>query len=106
MGGGHPDPKRGIYIGSFGNFGCPTPQKISTYSLSPNRQRPFAGALYNAIFNTWRRTRNQALYVIPPFVAAYAIINWAQERFVFFWSTQLSVMWIVVPILHVTFLWQ
>ncbi|EEH33407.1 ubiquinol-cytochrome c reductase complex ubiquinone-binding protein [Paracoccidioides lutzii Pb01] len=80
MGGTHADPKRGIYIGGFGGFGCPTPQKIATYALSPNRQRPLAGALYNAIFNTWRRTRNQALYVVPPFVAAYAILNWAVER--------------------------
>ncbi|KAK2808780.1 hypothetical protein FQN50_004453 [Emmonsiellopsis sp. PD_5] len=81
MGGGHPDYKLGIYIGGPGDFGTPTPTKgVTTYSLSPNRQRPFAGAVHNAIFNTWRRFRGQALYVIPPFVGAYALMNWAVER--------------------------
>jgi ubiquinol-cytochrome c reductase subunit 8 len=60
--------------------GCPTPQRIATYSLSPNRQRPFAGAGHAAIFNTFRRFRHQVLYVVPPFVVAYAAMNWAIER--------------------------
>lgn len=59
--------------------GCPTPQRIATYSLSSNRQRPFAGALNAAIFNSWRRFRSQVLYVAPPFIAAYAIMNWAED---------------------------
>ncbi|PGH11544.1 hypothetical protein AJ79_04802 [Helicocarpus griseus UAMH5409] len=80
MGGASADPKRGRYIGSFGSFGCPSPQKIASYALSPNRQRPFAGALNNAVFNTFRRSRNQALYVLPPFIAAYAIMSWAIEK--------------------------
>lgn len=62
--------------------GCPTPQKgIVTYSLSANRQRPMAGALHAAIFNTWRRFRHQVLYVAPPFIVAYAAMNWAIERY-------------------------
>lgn len=62
--------------------GCPTPQKgIVTYSLSANRQRPLAGTAHAAIFNTWRRFRHQVLYVVPPFVAAYAAMNWAVERY-------------------------
>jgi ubiquinol-cytochrome c reductase subunit 8 len=62
--------------------GTPTPHKgVVTYSLSPNRQRPLANAMHNAVFNTWRRTRKQILYVLPPFVAAYAIMNWAIERY-------------------------
>jgi len=60
--------------------GCPTPQRIATYALSPNRQRPFAGAFNAAIFNSFRRFRNQVLYVVPPFVIAYAAMNWAVER--------------------------
>ncbi|KAJ5752651.1 ubiquinol-cytochrome C reductase complex subunit UcrQ [Penicillium odoratum] len=78
--GGHADAKTGHYIGTWGKFGCPTPQRIATYSLSPNRQRPFAGAFNAAIFNTFRRFRNQVLYVVPPFVVAYAAMNWAVER--------------------------
>lgn len=60
--------------------GCPTPQRIATYSLSANRQRPFAGAFNAAIFNTFRRFRHQVLYVAPPFIIAYAAMNWAVER--------------------------
>ncbi|KAJ5789880.1 uncharacterized protein N7518_006891 [Penicillium psychrosexuale] len=60
------DPKNGHYIGNWGEFGCPTPQRIATYSLSPNRQRPMAGAAHAAIFNVFRRFRHQVLYVAPP----------------------------------------
>lgn len=63
-----------------GLAGCPTPQRIATYALSPNRQRPFAGAFNAAIFNTFRRFRHQVLYVAPPFIIAYAAMNWAIER--------------------------
>lgn len=65
----------------FDISGCPTPQKITTYSLSANRQRPLAGTLRAAFFNTFRRSKNQALYVVPPFVIAYAAMNWAIERY-------------------------
>ncbi|KAJ5361293.1 hypothetical protein N7541_002137 [Penicillium brevicompactum] len=64
--GGSVDPKNGHFIGTWGEFGCPTPQRIATYSLSPNRQRPFAGAGHAAIFNVFRRFRHQVLYVVPP----------------------------------------
>lgn len=64
----------------FEYTGCPSPQRIATYALSANRQRPFAGAFHAAIFNTFRRCRHQFLYVVPPFVAAYAAMNWAVER--------------------------
>ncbi|OJI91084.1 hypothetical protein ASPTUDRAFT_37971 [Aspergillus tubingensis CBS 134.48] len=49
--------------------------------MSPNRQRPLAGAGHAAIFNVFRRFRHQVLYVAPPFIAAYAIMNWAVERY-------------------------
>ncbi|GIK04625.1 ubiquinol--cytochrome-c reductase subunit 8 [Aspergillus viridinutans] len=78
--GGHLDPKSGVYLGDWGDMGCTTPQRIVTYSLSSNRQRPLAGAFHAAIFNTFRRFRGQVLYVVPPFVAAYAAMNWAIER--------------------------
>ncbi|OJJ73565.1 hypothetical protein ASPBRDRAFT_41253 [Aspergillus brasiliensis CBS 101740] len=66
---------------SLPHLGCPTPQRVTTYSMSPNRQRPLAGAGHAAIFNTFRRFRHQVLYVAPPFIAAYAIMNWAVERY-------------------------
>ncbi|KAJ5826784.1 Cytochrome b-c1 complex subunit 8 [Penicillium robsamsonii] len=64
--GGSVDPKNGHFIGNWGEFGCPTPQRIATYSLSANRQKPFAGAGHAAIFNVFRRFRHQVLYVVPP----------------------------------------
>jgi ubiquinol-cytochrome c reductase subunit 8 len=67
-------------IANIALAGCPTPQRIATYSLSPNRQRPFAGAANAAIFNTFRRFRHQVLYVVPPFIVAYAAMEWAIER--------------------------
>ncbi|KAJ5808912.1 cytochrome b-c1 complex subunit 8 [Penicillium riverlandense] len=58
--------------------GCP--QRIASYALSPNRQRPMAGALHAAIFNMFRRFRHQVLYVVPPFIIAFAAMNWANEK--------------------------
>jgi ubiquinol-cytochrome c reductase subunit 8 len=62
-------------------IGSQTQKGVVSYSLSANRQRPLAGTLNAAIFNTWRRSSAQILYFIPPFVAAYAAMNWAIERY-------------------------
>ncbi|KAL4779461.1 cytochrome b-c1 complex subunit 8 [Aspergillus varians] len=78
--GGHLDPKNGVFMGNWGDLGCVTPQRVTTYSVSPNRQRPFAGAGHAAFFNTFRRFRHQVLYVVPPFIVAYSVMNWAIER--------------------------
>lgn len=53
-----------------------------TYGMASNRQNPLAGAAHAAVFNTWRRFSAQVLYVVPPFIAAYYIMNWATERLV------------------------
>jgi len=59
------------------------PQKgIVHYGLSNNRMRPLAGAWNAAIFNTFRRTRNQILYWAVPVVIAYEVMQWAIERWV------------------------
>jgi ubiquinol-cytochrome c reductase subunit 8 len=39
-----------------------------------------AGAGHNAIFNSWRRFKGSALYVVPPFVAYYFVMDWAERR--------------------------
>jgi len=78
---GHgPDPKNGIYMGGWGNLGSQPQKGLVTYALSPNRQNPMAGALKNAVFNTYRRTYHQILYWLPPLVSAYAVMQWAIER--------------------------
>lgn len=65
------------------------PQRgIVTYGLSANRQNPFAGASHDFFFNTFRRTKAQIFYWLPPMVAGYYIITWATERYVL--STKLA----------------
>ncbi|KAL8796642.1 MAG: hypothetical protein Q9195_001032 [Heterodermia aff. obscurata] len=82
MGGGSEplDTKHGQYIGGWGNLGSQTQKGITTYAISANRQRPLAGAVNAAIFNTWRRFSAQALYVIPPFAFAYLAMSWAVKK--------------------------
>ena len=58
------------------------PQKgIVTYGVAPNRQKPLAGAMHDAIFNTWRRFSSQVLYFAPPMIAGYYLMSWAIERY-------------------------
>ncbi|KAK1770912.1 cytochrome b-c1 complex subunit 8 [Phialemonium atrogriseum] len=79
-GGDAPLGKYNKYVGYWGEFGGRPQKGIITYGLSPNRQNPFAGAAHDAIFNTWRRASAQVLYIAPPFIAAYYLMNWATER--------------------------
>jgi len=62
------------------SIGSQTQKGVTTYAISANRQRPLAGTLNAAVFNTWRRCRAQALYVVPPFALAYLTLNWAVEK--------------------------
>ncbi|KAI8633941.1 UcrQ family protein [Xylariaceae sp. FL1651] len=68
------------FLGHWGHFGSPTQKGIITYSLSPNKQNPFAGAAHNAVFNTWRRFSAQVLYFAPPMLIFYYAMSWATER--------------------------
>ncbi|KAI1113904.1 UcrQ family protein [Nemania sp. NC0429] len=68
------------YLGHWGHFGNIKQRGIITYSLSPNKQNPFAGAAHDAVFNTFRRFRAQVLYVAPPFIFAYFAMAWCTER--------------------------
>ncbi|KAI5797426.1 cytochrome b-c1 complex subunit 8 [Peziza echinospora] len=70
----------GVYMGWWGNFGSLPQKGVTSYSISPNRQKPMAGALHNAIFNNFRKFRQSALYVIPPFIVAYYVMDWAEKR--------------------------
>ncbi|KAH8145885.1 uncharacterized protein LAJ45_10027 [Morchella importuna] len=79
MGGGG-EKMPGNYIGWWGSFGSPPQKGVTTYTLSANRQRPLKGAAHAAVFNSWRRFRSQALYVAPPFVVAYLLMDWAEKR--------------------------
>jgi ubiquinol-cytochrome c reductase subunit 8 len=50
--------------------------------MAANRQSLFAGAANAAVFNTYRRSRGQVLYFVPPFIAAYFLMDWAEKRYV------------------------
>lgn len=53
-------------------MGSPAQKGITMYSVSPYAQKPLTGIFHNAVFNTFRRVKAQALYVIIP-----ASIYWA-----------------------------
>ena len=55
---------------------------IVSYGIANNRQNPLAGTFHDAIFNTWRRFSGQVLYVAPPMIFGYYVLNWAIERYV------------------------
>ncbi|MCJ1250793.1 hypothetical protein MMC30_008021 [Trapelia coarctata] len=80
MGGEGVDTKNGKFLGPWGAIGSQPQKGIASYAISANRQRPLAGTLNAAIFNTWRRFKAQALYVLPPLALAYATMNWAIEK--------------------------
>ncbi|TGZ84300.1 UcrQ-domain-containing protein [Ascodesmis nigricans] len=79
-GGGGPGTTPGVYLGWWGNFGGLPQKGVAQYSLAANQQRPLAGLAHNAIFNTWRRFRGSVLYVAPPFIAMYYLMDWAEKR--------------------------
>lgn len=66
------------YMGWWGAIGGPKQKYINMYTLSPYATRPFKDNLYNAIFNVYRRTKNQALYIAIPAVIVWNI--WARAR--------------------------
>lgn len=59
-------------------LGSPTQKGIARYSVSGHAQKPLAGAFHNAIFNTFRRVKGQAFYVIFPVTIYYYI--WKQAE--------------------------
>ncbi|KAF8468881.1 cytochrome b-c1 complex subunit 8 [Kalaharituber pfeilii] len=79
MGGGG-DKVPGQYMGWWGSLGSLPQKGVTSYALAPNRQKPMAGTVYNGVFNTFRRFRQSVLYVIPPFVLGYYLMDWATKR--------------------------
>ncbi|KUL82424.1 hypothetical protein ZTR_11227 [Talaromyces verruculosus] len=73
-------PKHGSWQQGWGGHIARAEKGVATYTLSPNRQRLFPNFWHTAIFNTFRRFRHQVLYVAPPFIVAYSLMDWAVER--------------------------
>ncbi|KAH7400395.1 ubiquinol-cytochrome c reductase complex ubiquinone-binding protein [Cadophora sp. MPI-SDFR-AT-0126] len=77
----NPNRPRGILpVLCYGHRKLPKQKGIITFILGANRQRPLAGVLHNAIFNTTRRCRGQMLYVVPPLLGAYLLLDWAEKK--------------------------
>ncbi|KAF4307629.1 UcrQ [Botryosphaeria dothidea] len=87
MGGGG-EKMPGQYMGWWGSLGSPAQKGVTTYALSNNRQKPLGGAFHNAIFNTFRRTRQQILFWAPPLIAGYSLMQWAIEKNEFYNSKE------------------
>ncbi|CAG8978412.1 hypothetical protein HYALB_00011110 [Hymenoscyphus albidus] len=79
-GGSSPIGKYGKYLGEWGNLGSQPQRGVITYALSNNAQRPLAGTLNAAIFNTFRRFSGQVFYFAPPMIVGYFAMSWAIER--------------------------
>ncbi|KAF9178660.1 hypothetical protein BGZ51_003064 [Haplosporangium sp. Z 767] len=70
----------GPWMGWWGHLGAAKQRGIVIYSLSPYEQRAFAGALHQAVFNTFRRVTGQAFYITVPFGLAYGVYSWGKEN--------------------------
>ncbi|KAF9364291.1 ubiquinol--cytochrome-c reductase subunit 8 [Mortierella sp. NVP85] len=70
----------GKWMGWWGHLGAPKQRGIAIYSLSPFEQRAFAGALHQAVFNTFRRVTGQIFYIGVPVGIAYSVFTWGKEN--------------------------
>lgn len=59
-------------------MGSPAQKNVATYTVSPYATKPLKGNLHNAFFNVFRRTKNQALFVIIPAVIVWNV--WVAAR--------------------------
>lgn len=57
----------------------PRQRYIVRYGISSGANKPLHGALHNAVFNTFRRVKSQALYVIVPVSIYYYIWTSSSE---------------------------
>lgn len=65
-------------MGWWGNIGSPKQKYITTYTVSPYATKPLKGALYNSVFNVFRRVKNQTLFIVIPAVIVWNV--WAKAR--------------------------
>lgn len=68
------------YQGWWGNLGSPKQKYVTTYTVSPHATKPLKGALNNAVFNVFRRTKNQALFIILPGVIVWNVYAQARDH--------------------------
>lgn len=55
---------------------------IVTYRLSPHEQKAFPDKPFDILMNVKRRIGENIFRVLPPFIVAYLIYDWANKDFV------------------------
>ncbi|KAL7420901.1 Cytochrome b-c1 complex subunit 8, mitochondrial [Cryptotrichosporon argae] len=71
------------FLGWWGDAQGPKQVGITQYSLSPFKQRPFAGALHGYLFNGFSRIMQQVPYFAIPFGTGYFIYTWAKNTYAY-----------------------
>lgn len=79
-----PGPK--TYIGWWGNLGSHGQKHLAVYSISPYKQRPFAGAMHGYIFNGYRRIMKHVPYWIVPFALLVVVHEYGDSRYAYLQS--------------------
>ncbi|QRW25820.1 P-loop containing nucleoside triphosphate hydrolase protein [Rhizoctonia solani] len=67
-------------MGWWGDFAGPKQKGVISYSISPYKQRAFAGALHGYLFNGYARLAAQLPFFAIPFAGAYGVYVWANKR--------------------------
>ncbi|GAA5893252.1 hypothetical protein JCM5296_001649 [Sporobolomyces johnsonii] len=65
------------WMGWWGDMGGPKQAGITTYTISPYRNKPMRGAWAHWAIRGYKRTAQQAVYFAVPLGLGYAIIQWA-----------------------------
>lgn len=71
-------PHAHAYIGWWGKMGSPKQKYVNQYFVSPYATKPLKDNLNRAFFNTFRRVKNQAFFLVVPGVIVWNI--WTQAR--------------------------
>lgn len=66
------------YTGWWGSLGSPKQKYVTTYTVSPFATKPLKDNAYNAVFNVFRRSKNQVLFLVIPGVIVWNV--WAKAR--------------------------
>ncbi|KAF9516046.1 hypothetical protein BS47DRAFT_1293115 [Hydnum rufescens UP504] len=66
-------------MGWWGDMGGPKQKGITSYTISPFRQRAMKGVLTGYIFNGYARIISQAPYFFVPLALGYGTYVWANK---------------------------
>ncbi|EJD52063.1 hypothetical protein AURDEDRAFT_181618 [Auricularia subglabra TFB-10046 SS5] len=74
------------YQGWWGSLGSHGQKHIAVYSISPYKQRAFAGAMHGYIFNGYRRIMKHLPYWLIPVSIGYAVYSYGDSRYAYLQS--------------------